>query len=309
MTSAAPFARVLVPYDGSDPARAALKLAISLGASGASIVIGTVVDEAAVVAEAANAVAYDPSPEMEALDDEGNELIADATAQCRAAGLEPVTETVHETPVAGILAIAKKHACDLIVMGTHARSGVAHLVLGSTTEGVLRWGRRPVLTVRTIDRIAAAPFSDVLLAVDDSEPSDAAAHVAAMLARTANAKVTVCSVLETLPIYENSTDYGFNPEDIIREIRTELDRHVHAMLGGAGLAADTPVVIVEGGPAESIAATAEERHATLIVAGTHGRRGIRRFFLGSTAEDLVRRSETPVLVVPVPKRAGAEKVR
>ena len=67
MTSATPFARVLVPSDGSDPARAALKLAIAFGKRGAAIVIGTVVDEAAVIAEASSAVAYDPSPEMEAL--------------------------------------------------------------------------------------------------------------------------------------------------------------------------------------------------------------------------------------------------
>jgi nucleotide-binding universal stress UspA family protein len=302
MTSATPFARVLVPYDASDPARAALKLAIALGKSGATVVLGTVVDEAAVVAEAANAVAYDPSPEMEALDDEGDDLIADATAQCRAAGIEPLSETVHETPVAGILSIAKKHECDLIVMGTHARSGVAHAFLGSTTEGVLRWGHVPVLTVRTVDRITAEPFAAVLVAIDDSEPSDAAALVAAMLARTANAKISVCSVIETLHIYENSTDYGFNPAEIIKDIRIELDGHVHATLQRAGLPAGTPVAIVEGDPAESIVATAKEGHATLVVTGTHGRRGIRRFFLGSVAEDLVRTSETPVLVVPVPQR-------
>jgi len=252
-----------------------------------------------VVAEASSAVAYDPSPEMEALDEEGNELIADATAQCRAAGLTPVSHVVHETPVAGILAIAKEHACDLIVMGTHARTGLAHTFLGSTTEGVLRWGHVPVLTVRTVDHVAADPFAVVLAAIDDSEPSDAAAHVAAMLAKTANAKVTGCGVVETLPIYENTTDYGFNPEDIIKEVRTELDAHVHATLERAGLPASTPVTIAEGDPAEMIVATAKERNATLVVTGTHGRRGIRRFFLGSTAEEIVRTSDTPVLVVPV----------
>ncbi|MGA2393753.1 MAG: universal stress protein [Candidatus Lustribacter sp.] len=299
MTSATPFARVLVPYDGSDPARAALKLAIAFGKRGAAIVIGTVVDEAAVIAEASSAVAYDPSPEMEALDEEGDELIADAAAQCRAAGVEPVTETVHETPVAGILSIAKSQSCDLIVMGTHARTGVAHAFLGSTTEGVLRWGHLPVLTVRTVDHVADEPFSAVLVAIDDSEPSDAAAGVAAMLARTANANVIACGVVETLQIYENTTDYGFDPAEIVREVKTELDQHVHATLERAGLPAGTAVAIVEGDPAEMIVATAKERNATLIISGTHGRRGIRRFFLGSVAEDLVRTSETPVLVVPV----------
>lgn len=295
------FKRVLVPYDASDPARAALTLAIALAKNGASIVIGTVVDEAAVIAEASSAIAYDPNPEMEALDAEGNELIDDAAAQCRAAGVEPATVTVHDTPVAGILSIAKEHECDVIVMGTHARGGVARTFLGSTTEGVLRWAHRPVLTIRTVDRIAENPFAAVLVAIDDSEPSDAAAAVAASLARTAGSRLSVCSVIETLHIYENSVDYGFNPDEVIQEMHNEVAQHVRGTLQRVGLPADTPVDIVDGEVGGAIIAKAEDRHATLIVAGTHGRRGIRRFLLGSVAEDLVRTSETPVLVVPVPR--------
>jgi len=301
MTSATPFARVLVPYDASDPARAALKLAIVLGKSGASLVIAAVVDESAIIAEASSAVAYDPTPEMDALDEEGTDLVDDAAAQCRAAGLEPVVETIHDTVVAGILELGKKHGCDLIVMGTHARSGVAHAFLGSATEGILRWGHLPVLTVRTVDRVDVLPFGSVLVAIDDSEPSDAAAALAAALTGSAGAKVTACTVVDTARVFENSTDYGFDPAELIRDMRAEAGSVVSTVLARAGLPADTPVTIAEGEPAETIIATAEERHATLIITGTHGRRGIRRFFLGSVAEHLVRTSEIPVLVVPTSK--------
>ena len=53
-----------------------------------------------------------------------------------------------------IAAMAEQHACDLIVMGTHGRSGVAHLVLGSVAERVLRTAPCPVLVVRAPRRPA-----------------------------------------------------------------------------------------------------------------------------------------------------------
>ena len=56
---------------------------------------------------------------------------------------------VVDTPVAAILNVAKERNVDWIVMGTHGRSGLTRLVLGSVTEQVLRRADRPVLTVRS----------------------------------------------------------------------------------------------------------------------------------------------------------------
>ncbi len=53
--------------------------------------------------------------------------------------------------VATILAATTEHGADVIVMGTHGRSGLAHLVMGSVAERVLRQSRVPVLTVRVLD--------------------------------------------------------------------------------------------------------------------------------------------------------------
>jgi nucleotide-binding universal stress UspA family protein len=67
-------------------------------------------------------------------------------------------------PVAStIVAFAQSHAIDLIVMGTHGRSGIAHLLLGSVAERVVRTAPCPVLTVRhqpvpsPVAEIAARP--------------------------------------------------------------------------------------------------------------------------------------------------------
>jgi len=269
-----------VPYDGSEPALAALRVAIALGQGGAAISVVTIVDDTPIVSQSATTeMVYDPRPLMEAFDDEAQALLDDAAAQCRAAAVEPALATVHERPVPGILATADAGQHDLIVMGTHARTGVARTFLGSTTEGVLRSSVIPVLTVRTVDRIAEAPFASALLAIDDSEPADAAAAVAARLARVSGTRIIAFHAIEPSEI----------PADAVAIVNGALAR--------AGLPESTPVVIAQGDPAHTLIATAKDREAALIVTGTHGRRGLHRLALGSVAENIVRTSEVPVLVV------------
>jgi nucleotide-binding universal stress UspA family protein len=243
-----PFNSVLVPYDSSEPARAALAQALVLLQPGARLTIVTVVDEAPVMSEAgAGMVVYDPTEMLEALEEEGRNRLADALSRCAAANVTPLTELAHEQPVPAILAAAKAHECDLIVMGTHARTGVARLFLGSTTEGVLRWSEVPVLTIRAEDAVQREPFATALVGIADSEASDAAAALAAQMEPSFKTHV--------VPIH------------------------------------------VEDSPADGLLAAARDNHATVIVVGSHGRRGLSGFFLGNVAESLVRSSDVPVLVV------------
>jgi nucleotide-binding universal stress UspA family protein len=299
---------VLVPYDGSEPSRAALGVAIALGREGSALSIVTIVDETPLISQSTTTmVAYDPTPLMEALDAEGKALLDDAAAQCRAASIEPATAIVHDRPVAGIIANADAGPCDLIVMGTHARTGVERTFLGSTTEGVLRSSLVPVLTVRSADRVAAEPLACALVAVDDSEPADAAAALAATLVRTSGTRVIACHAVDTPRVVDNALamSYGFTPERLAEDLRSEAAAIVSGALARAGLAENTPVLIVDGDPARAIIAAAADRRATVIVAGTHGRRGLRRFALGSVAENIVRTSDIPVLVVPAKRKSAA----
>jgi nucleotide-binding universal stress UspA family protein len=276
-----------------------LKLAAVLAANGAALTVVNVVNETAVIAQSATTMmVYDPTPLMEALDAQGAALLDDAKAFCRDANVTPATKIVHDTPIAGITGAVEGGGCDLVVMGTHARSGVARTFLGSTTEGLLRLSRVPVLTVRTVDRVAAAPLAVALVALDDSEPADAAAAVAARLARTAGTKIVAAHAVDTTRLYENAVAYGFDPEQLAGEMREEAATIVRNALARAALPPDTPVAIVDGQPVDALIAAAEERQATVIVIGTHGRRGLRRFVLGSVAESILRASDIPVLVVP-----------
>jgi nucleotide-binding universal stress UspA family protein len=230
-----PFSSVLVPYDGSEPARAALAQSFVLLQPSARLIVVTIIDEAQLISGAS------------ALHVEGHARLADAVRRCAQANVTPTAELLHEAPVPAILAAAKKYACDLIVMGTHARTGVARLFLGSTTEGVLRWSDVPVLTIRAEDAVQRHPFATALVGIADSEASDAATALAAKLEPTFNTHVVPLHVAED--------------------------------------------------PAAGLIAAARNSHATVIVVGSHGRRGLHGFFLGNVAESVVRTSDVPVLVV------------
>jgi nucleotide-binding universal stress UspA family protein len=184
---------------------------------------------------------------LEALDEEGRVRLAEAVSRCAQANVTPTAELLHDAPVPAILAAAKKYACDLIVMGTHARTGVARLFLGSTTEGVLRWSDVPVLTIRAEGAVQRQPFATALVGIADSEASDAATALAAKLEPSFNTRVVPLHVAED--------------------------------------------------PAVGLIAAARSSHATVIVVGSHGRRGLHGFFLGNVAESVVRTSDVPVLVV------------
>jgi nucleotide-binding universal stress UspA family protein len=76
----------------------------------------------------------------------GNEALSKALELAQAAGVEAETKLVEARPVEAILAEAKNH--DLIVMGTHGRSGLDRFMLGSVTEAVLHRSDKPVLVLR-----------------------------------------------------------------------------------------------------------------------------------------------------------------
>ena len=136
-----PFTRILLPYDGSEPANAAMTYAIALSRAGAALDVVYVVDERPLIAESTTSVvAFDPTPLIEALTAQAEAIVDAAQRRCHDAGVTTSSTIVHELPVAGIVRTAERNRDELIVLGTHARTGVPRAFLGSTTEGVLRSG-------------------------------------------------------------------------------------------------------------------------------------------------------------------------
>lgn len=202
-------------------------------------------------------------------------------------------------PTEAILRFASERGSDLIVMGTHGRSGLGHFLLGSVTEEVARLAACPVLSVRGgLHELSEEVPRRLLVAVDFSVHAEVAEEHAGELARAIGGTIDLVHVVED-PGYP---DFYFPvPAERLRqlqEMREEAARRLETRMDRwreAGLAGETEVRI--GRPAPEIVTAAEEHAADLVVVGSHGRTGWKRVLLGSVAEGVVRRSFRPVLVV------------
>lgn len=144
-------------------------------------------------------------------------------------------------------------------------------------------------------------FRRMLVPVDGSDPSNAAVALALRLAREGTpSELCFCNVVDVSADYSEAASAQMlgGAADLIATDRAEGAKIVAAAVKAAqdaGLNASGDVW--EGNPAKTIVQHAQEGGFDLIVTGTHGRRGIERMFLGSTAEDIIRHSSVPVLAV------------
>lgn len=190
---------------------------------------------------------------------------------------------------------------DLLVMGTHGRSGFDRLLLGSITEEVLRKAPCPVLTVPP-HAPAAAPdavvFGHVLCPVDFSSASLQAVGFALDLARQAGGSVTLLHVIEWLAEHEPQANVHFN----VPEFRRHLGEAAHERLrtlvpDAARVEGRVEDVVVAGRAYRQILDTARDKSAQLIVMGAQGRGAVGLALFGSTTQQVVRHAECPVLTV------------
>jgi nucleotide-binding universal stress UspA family protein len=202
-----------------------------------------------------------------------------------------------------IMAEAEGLPADLVVMGTHGRSGFEHLLLGSVTEKVVRRATCPVLTV---GNVPAPPrvgplFRRILCAADLTETSAHTIDFALSLAEENQADVTLLHVIESLPDQTSGARlYLAVPE--IGPLRRDLTEQARERLRGAvpDESRDWCEVRerVEVGTAwRAILRAAEETDADLIVMGAHAHGPLGRVFFGSTSSHVVRQAACPVLVV------------
>ena len=138
------YERILVPTDGSSGVDRAVEHAVDLARTyGAELHVLNVVNIASLSTEV-NSEAV-----IEDLEDQGRELTSEIAERAADAGVEDVTsEVIHGIPHETILEYADEEDVDLVVMGTHGRTGLEHYLLGSVTEKVVRTSDVPVLTVR-----------------------------------------------------------------------------------------------------------------------------------------------------------------
>lgn len=144
------YQRMLVPIDGSATSGRALQEAIKLAAGKAQLRLVYVVEETYLLDAQAHAF-IDYAALLGELGKTGERALAHAAEQVRRSGMTAETallEAKGERIASVIDGEALNWKADLIVIGTHGRSGLSRLLLGSVAEGVVRGASVPVLLVR-----------------------------------------------------------------------------------------------------------------------------------------------------------------
>lgn len=195
-----------------------------------------------------------------------------------------------------ILKTAEESNCDLLVLGTHGRSGFGRLLMGSVAEVVMRHAHCPTLTVRSGAALTTPrEIHTILVPTDFTRHSEAALRVARGLARDYGAKLVIVHVIEPelVPATPNEMVYRFEAgHDALDAVRERAE--------GTDLKLSVDTQLRQGDPATEILAAADEVRCDLIVTGSHGRTGLGRLFMGSVAEAVMRQAVCPVLTVKVP---------
>ena len=140
---------ILLPTDFSPCSQRAVEYAAALARKlGAAVHLVHVLEEP-FTTKAAWEFHRPDTPELrERMYQDCRSRLAQVAAQLHAAVPQVTTEVRSGTPTEAIVAAAVDYGADLIVMATHGRSGLPHLLLGSVAERVIRHARCPVLAVR-----------------------------------------------------------------------------------------------------------------------------------------------------------------
>jgi nucleotide-binding universal stress UspA family protein len=288
--------QILVPTDFSENAKRAMSYAIQLAkqCSAKLHLLHTPVIPTYLLMD----LSYSPGPEavtrilndsQEALDEQAK-VIADAGVEHFAVIREG---TIHQV----IRDYAKEHNIDLVVMGTHGRTGVSKLMYGSVTERVLKTVHTPSIVVPAGG--GKIP-SSIVIAYDFSAPAKRAAEAARAIHGLCHGSLHM--VHSYLDVWGEYTDRGAVVGEAAERRREALRLGLGEMLKTDAkelFSIDAQAIqthLVTGDPAEGILQVAEQVGATLICAGTTGKSGIERILIGSVARRLLHDSKVPLLL-------------
>jgi len=182
-----------------------------------------------------------------------------------------------EDPYTEIVDQAEQSNMDVIVMGRRDKGDLVRAMLGSTTEKVIGHTHSDVLVVPRGGKIEG---KGIILPIDGSRYSDAAAVTTLSLVKQCQAPVTVVSVAV---------------DERLRDDARMLAEKVQTLMAESDVKVDIDVRV--GRPDEAILASVKEHGADMIVMGSHGLTALERLLVGSVSERVIGQAECPVMVV------------
>lgn len=201
-----------------------------------------------------------------------------------------------------IVGIAKAEAVSMIIMGSHGRSLIEEMLLGSTTENVLRHATVPLLiekfdVKKKGDEVVCRhthknPFEKVLFPTDFSECAKSVLPYIKQLKNAGTKEVVVAHIQDMSKIAPHLLDRLPEFEEIdtgrLSEIKNEL---INSGMG------KVKTVLREGIPFTEVESICREENVGMIIMGSHGKGMVKEMLLGSVSGRIVRRSKSPVIII------------
>ena len=264
--------KLMVATDGSDYSESAIREAINLAKVCSSSLIA--------VSVVKTNIEFDSVlPQfVEKKEEEAIKHLESVKAQAKKEGVDCTTVvTLSEEPYQDIVDHASKNNVDMIIMGTHGKTGMKRLMMGSVTAKVI--GHAPC-NILVLPLNAKVECKNVLIATDGSKYSEAAASEALGIAKRCGSSLIVISVA-------SSEAEIASAKDNVNKVSEAAEKE--------GI--KTTPVVTTGKPYEAILETSKQKNADFIIVGSHGRTGLARLLMGSVTERVIGHAEAAVLVV------------
>lgn len=202
-------------------------------------------------------------------------------------------------PVKKILDYAKKNDVDLIIMGITGRGLIGNLLIGRTSLKILNRTKLPVFAVSAKKR--SIPVEDILLPVDIYEPNYKALDYALDICSKTSCKLTVAYVMQ---IGSGMNDFPDEIKNkIISDVNRDFDKFISEIkelfrkIGSSNELSVNKEILYGLNAGLAIINHCKDKKYDLIVMNTHGRKGLKKFLMGSVASNIIGGSQCSVLIL------------
>ncbi|GHN00311.1 universal stress protein UspA [Cytophagales bacterium WSM2-2] len=281
---------ILVPTDFSKPAQWATEAAIGIAIKARATVIllhvveQIIEDSFNVEGQVSTSSHWEEKLFTMKLIQKSKAQLEEARKEAEATGVTVKSELRVGNPFHGIRTIIAEHKVDMIVMGTSGRTRFEEMLVGSTTEKVVRHSKCPVLAIH--EEPSSFDFKNIVYATSLTDREKAFASVVQGLQHMYNATVHVVRI---------NTPTVFQPDHIVKKA---MDTFVKKI----GLQNYTLNSFGDYSEEEGVIHFANQINADVIAMATHGRTGLGQLMMGSIAEEVVNHAKKPVLTYVVPQQ-------
>ncbi|MEI7555009.1 universal stress protein [Candidatus Chlorohelix sp.] len=320
------FAKILVPLDGSPLAEKALPCAIKLAnIYKAQLVLLRVAELPAFTTDTSEHELLAVKTAEEYLDDI-KQNICDSALDLYANSGRVEALAVYGEHEKDLIDLIAREKADLVVMTTHGRTGLARVVVGSMANRVLRNCNVPMVLIRPdsvdtselISELMLEPSSvqdgikHLVVTLDGTHESEAVLPTAIHFAEETGAEIQLVQVINPIIPVEYGVPISSYSYDLDKDLEERQNaglvylNKLQLKIEEQGVKCRSVVFV--GNPAYEIINYANNCHASLIMMATHARGRFGQFLMGSVADEVVRKTHLPVMLVHTYPHVKSNKV-